>query len=86
MKIKVYTLPACPICPLAKKIAAQVAQKYNISYHEVDLTTIEGKEESLKYQIMSVPTIIINDDVVSQGKMISQEDLEREVKKRLGMP
>lgn len=83
MKIKLYTLPACPLCPLAKKIVDQVAQKYNVTYDEVDLTTMEGKQESLRYQIMSVPTIIIDDDIIVQGKIISQENLEKEVKKRL---
>lgn len=83
MEIKVFTLPTCPTCPFAKRIAAQVAQKYSVGYREIDLSTREGQREGSRYQIMSTPSIAIDDDVVSRGKLLTVEALENEVSKRL---
>lgn len=83
MEIKVFTLPTCPTCPFAKKIAAQTAQKFNVGYREIDLNSREGQREGRKYQIMSTPSIVIDDEVLARGKLISAKELENEVKKRL---
>ena len=83
MEIKVFTLPTCPSCPFAKKIAVQITQKYHVGYREIDLSTSEGQQEGRKYQIMSTPSIVVDDEVIVRGKLLSLETLENEVKKRL---
>lgn len=82
-ELKVFTLPACSSCPAAKQIALEVAQKLGLTYREVDMNTKEGLEEGRAYQIMSIPSIALDDEVIVVGRLISKEKLEEEVEKRL---
>ena len=83
MELKVFTLPTCSGCPVAKMIALEVAQKYGVACRVVDMATKEGLDEGLAYQVMSAPSIAIDEDIVVRGHLISKEKLEEEVKKRL---
>jgi glutaredoxin len=82
-ELKVFTLPGCSSCPVAKQIAFEVAQKFGLAFREVDMNTTEGLEEGLAYNIMSAPSIVLNDDVIVRGQLISRERLEEEVRRRL---
>lgn len=81
--IKVFTLPNCPNCPAAKKIAKDVAEEFKIKFTEVDIGSAEGQIEGLMHQIMSTPSVAIDDDVVARGEIVPKKQLEEEVKKRL---
>ena len=83
MELKVFTLPTCSSCSVAKTIAFDVAQKYDITYKVVDMATKEGLNEGSAYQVMSSPSIAIDNDVVVRGHLISKKRLEEEVEKRL---
>ncbi len=83
MELKVFTLPTCPTCPLAKTTAFEVAQKFGIAFKEVNMATEEGVREGLAYDIMSTPSIAIDEEVIVRGRFISKEKLEEEVSKRL---
>jgi len=83
MELKVFTLPTCKNCPAAKKISQEIAQKYGLKYEEVDISTPDGQLDGLMNQIMSTPSIAIDDEVITRGKLLSREELETEVKKRL---
>jgi len=83
MELKVFTLPTCSGCPVAKMIAFEVAQKYGMAYRVVDMATKEGLDEGLAYQVLSAPSIAIDEDVIVRGHLISKERLEEEVKERL---
>jgi len=83
LELKIFTLKTCPNCPQAKKIAREVAEEFNLKFVEVDMGTPEGQIEGLMYQIMSTPSIAIDNDVVARGKLISKKELMGEVKKRL---
>jgi len=84
MELKVFTLPTCTNCPVAKKISQEVAQKYKLDYREVDISTPDGQLDGLMYQVMSTPSIAIDDEVIARGKLLSREELETEVRKRIG--
>ncbi|MCK4481763.1 thioredoxin family protein [Candidatus Bathyarchaeota archaeon] len=83
MELKVFTLPTCSVCPVAKIIAFKVAEEYDITCKIVDMATKEGINEGLAYKVMSAPSIAIDDDVIVRGHLISKERLEKEVKIRL---
>ncbi len=83
LELKVFTLPSCSVCPAVKNIAFEVAQKCGLAYREVNMNTKEGLEEGLACQIMSAPSIALNDEVIVRGRLISKERLEEEVRKRL---
>lgn len=84
MELKVFTLPTCKNCPAAKQISQEIASKYELKYTEVDIGTPDGQLDGLMHQVMSTPSIAIDDDVVARGKLLSREELEVEVRKRLG--
>lgn len=83
MDLKVFTLPKCVNCPPIKKISQEVAQKFGLKYREVDISTPEGQLDGLMHQIMSTPSIAIDNEVIARGKLLSREELEAEVRKRL---
>ena len=83
LEIKVFTMKTCPNCPAAKQLAKEVSDKFNVAYKEVDIGTPEGEIEGLMYQIMSTPSIAIDDVVIVRGKLVAREELESEVRKRL---
>ena len=83
MELKVFTLPTCTNCPTAKKISQEIAQKYGLEYAEVDISTPDGQLDGLMFQIMSTPSIAIDNEVITRGKLLSREELETEVRKRL---
>ncbi len=68
---------------MAKGIVSEVAQEFNLPYREVSLASKEGLDEGLVYDIMSTPSIVIDDEVITRGKLISKERLAEEVKKRV---
>ena len=83
MELKVFTLPTCSGCSMAKMIAFEISEKYGITCRVVDMATKEGLSEGSAYQVLSAPSIAIDDDVFVRGHLISKERLEEEVKKRL---
>jgi glutaredoxin len=83
LELKIFTLPACPTCPMAKTIASEVAKKFNIAYKEVNIATKEGLNEGLAYGICSTPSIVLDEEVIVRGRLISRERLQEEVNKRL---
>jgi len=84
LELKIFTLKTCPNCPQAKKIVKEVAEEFNLKITEIDMETPEGQIEGLMYQIMSTPSIAIDNDVVARGKLISKKELIDEVRKKLG--
>ena len=83
MELKVFTLPSCSSCPLAKAITSEVAQKLNILYKEVNMATPEGLDEGKAYDILSAPSIAVDNEVIIRGGLISKQRLEEEVQKRI---
>lgn len=82
--VKVFTLKNCPKCPQAKRIAQKIAEKFGIECVEIDLESPNGQIEGLMHQVMSTPSIAIGDDVIARGKLLSELELENEVRERLG--
>lgn len=60
VKIDVYVTPSCPYCPAAVASAYMLAMiNPNIKAYAVEAT--EFADESNKYKIRAVPTVVIND-------------------------
>lgn len=76
-------MPSCQKSPAAKKIAKDIADKHNLDFLEVDISTPDGQLEGLLHQIMSASSIAIDESVVSRGDLISRDDLDAKVRKRL---
>jgi glutaredoxin len=83
VELEVFTLPSCSSCPLAKAVASEVAREFNIAYKEVNLATAEGLSEGKSCDILSVPSIAVDGEVVVRGRLVSKQRLEEEVRKRI---
>ncbi len=82
IKVKVFgSTPPCAKCKEVEKRAIKVAEKYpgKIEVAKFDALSEEGD----KYGIILTPTVVINDKVVAVGKVISEDDLEKSIKKEL---
>ena len=82
IKVKVFgSTPPCAKCKEVEKRAKNVAGKYS---NEVEVAKFDAfSEEGDQYGIMLTPTVVINDKVLSVGKVISEDELEKAVRKEL---
>jgi len=80
--IKVFgSTPPCAKCKEVEKRANNVAQKYP---GQVEVTKLDAiSEEGRKYSVMFTPTVVVNDRVVATGEVISENELEKLLKKEL---
>ena len=62
----VYTT-TCVYCAPAKKLFKDLQKEIPFDYKEIDATSPEGQKLVSKFQIMAVPTIIIDDKVAFVG-------------------
>ncbi len=82
VEVKVFgTTPPCAKCKEMERRAKNVATRYpgKIEVAKFDALSEEGD----KYGIMSTPTVVINDRVVAVGKLLTEEELEKSIKKEL---
>ena len=82
IEVKVFgTTPPCAKCKEVTKRANKVAEKYpgKITVTHFDALSAEGD----KYGILMTPTVVINDKVVSIGKVPGEEDIEKMIKKEM---
>ena len=83
IEVKVFgTTPPCAKCKEVTRWANKVAEKYpgKVGVTHFDALSAEGD----KYGILMTPTIVINDKVVSFGKVPSEDDIEKMIKKETG--
>ena len=82
IEVKVFgSTPPCAKCKEVEKRARKVAEKYP---GKVEVTKFDAlAEEGDKYGVMLTPTVVINDRVVATGKVISEDELEKTIKKEL---
>lgn len=67
-KIQFLTMPGCHNCAAAKKIFDEIMPGFpNAEVEEVDMTTPEGQELVQKYNILSSPGILVNDEFFAFG-------------------
>ena len=80
IKVEVFSTNSCPHCPSAID-AAQIAKDKLGDAIDVEVVKIDESEENRKraidYQIMAVPTIVINGEVTFVGAPGSDELIEK---------
>ena len=83
IEVKVFgTTPPCAKCKEVTKRANKVAEKYPGKVGVTHLNALSAEGE--RYGILMTPTIVINDKVVSFGKVPSEDDIEKMIKKEMG--
>ncbi len=82
MELKVFTLPTCSSCSVVKAIAAEVAREFGVGYREINMATPEGLNEGLAHDIHGTPSIMMDEEVIVRGQVISRQRLSEEVRIR----
>ena len=52
----------------------------NIGINSIDITMIEDDSEIQKYHVSNTPSIVINEKVVSEGKILTERELKNYIK------
>ena len=84
IKIKIFgSTPPCAKCKELERRAKNADGKYP---DQVEVTKFDAfSAEGDKYGIMLTPTMVINNKVISAGKLISEEEIEKAIKKERGV-
>ncbi len=84
-KLIVFHMERCPNCPLAKKVAKEVAEELGLDYEEVDIE--EDMIRALQCGVASTPSIALENgrvEVLFRSEVPDAETLKRAVKEILG--
>lgn len=66
-KVQIVYTKHCMYCPPTKALFKELKQKHKFDYEEIDAASEEGQKLAQKFDIMSVPTVIIDDKVAFVG-------------------
>jgi len=78
-KIVVFTKKDCPKCPLAKKVAKEVAKELGLEYEEIDIE--KDMVTALMYNVISTPSIAFDEEVLFRGEVPDKQQLIKMVKR-----
>lgn len=76
MKIKILGT-GCPNCKVLEKNTKEAIENLNLKA-EIEKVTDIG--EIMSYGIMSIPALVIDEKVVSYGKVLSSEEIKKLLK------
>ena len=80
IKVEVFSTNSCPHCPAAIEAAQKAKDKLGDAIDVETLKIDESKDNyqrAIDYQIMAVPTIVIDGDVVFVGAPTESELIEK---------
>lgn len=88
MKIKIFGKESCHLCQSAKKKVAfflahwNISDKVEVTYYNLD--TVEGLAEGAYYNIIKIPTIILENELnETVGRWEEEIPLSEELKESL---
>lgn len=80
MRLRLFTLPDCPKCPAAKKIAKTVTeQRTDITLEVLDLSDSNNMTTALMSQIASTPSFAIDYTPIFIGELPSLDELNEKI-------
>ena len=76
IKVEVFSTSTCPHCPAAidaaEKAKAQLGDSIDVESIKIDESE-ENRQRAMNYQIMAVPTVVIDGEVTFVGAPSEQE-------------
>jgi len=92
MKILLFVSSHCPHCPKAESIVKRVVRAYyehGVEFKKIRVKTAEGNELSSRFNVMSMPTIIILDDTNTETQRVvgvpNENNLKNKIESNLGL-
>ena len=81
-KLVVFVKKDCPQCPMAKKVAKEVAEELGLEYKEIDIE--KDVVTALMYNVISVPSIAFDEEVLFRGETPTKKELIKMIKRIIG--
>ena len=78
-KLIVFVKKDCPKCPLAKKVAKEVAKELGLEYEEIDIE--KDMVTALMFNVISTPSIAFDEEVLFRGEVPDKQQLIKMVKR-----
>jgi len=78
-KLVVFIKKDCPKCPLAKKVAKEVAKELGLEYEEIDIE--KDMITALMFNVISTPSIAFDEEVLFREVVPTADELKREILK-----
>jgi thioredoxin 1 len=75
--VELYYSDTCHNCHQVRALLMEILPK-NMKFKEINTSYPEGKQRALELNIMSVPTVAIDGEVVFVGR-VSREELVKEI-------
>ena len=76
MKIKILGT-GCPNCKVLEKNTKDAIEELNL---KADIEKVADIAKIMEYGIMSSPALVVNEKVVSYGKVLSSEEIKKLLK------
>ncbi|VVB59279.1 Thioredoxin [uncultured archaeon] len=85
MELKFFESPTCPDCPAAKKNVKEILAKFKLleKLKFFDISTDDGRIESLNCMVMGSPTLVVDEEVITKDILLDAKKLENELKGRI---
>ncbi len=74
MKVIKILGTGCSNCSLTEKMVSEVVSENNIEAKVIKVTDIQ---DIVSYNVLSLPTIVINEEVVLTGKVPNKDDIKK---------
>ena len=82
--VELFVSPNCPHCPAAKLAVAKARRKFkdkDIDFKKYRITTPEGRAKASKYNLLGVPAVFVDGEMV-KGE-ITEEKVVALIEKKL---
>ena len=80
-KMVVFTMKNCPKCPIAKKLASEIAAEFGLEVEEIDVE--KDLITALQYNVASTPSIAVGSEVIARGEIPTRKELRNAIKRVL---
>jgi thioredoxin 1 len=75
--VELYYSDTCHNCHQLRTILMEILPK-SMKFKEINVSYPEGKQRASQLNIMSVPTVVVNGDIMFVGR-VSKEELMKEI-------
>ena len=64
-------------CPTGRRLIKQIKNVCHVYHKTIDILELNNHKDKLEYHVNLVPAIVLNDKIISQGKVLSNQELKR---------
>lgn len=64
----------CPKCKTTTNLVTEVVKEQKI---DAEIIKVEGITEIMKYNVMTTPAVLVNDEIKIKGRVPSKKELEK---------